>query len=92
MESLCMEFSTAVRGFHYYEKYWDPVESECLKCAHEKENPYDHFTIMTCQKDGKIVGPLPMEISQPTKYLLDRGPRITVTLPSTSYYAFLLVQ
>ena len=67
-----MEFSTAVRGFHYYKKYWDPVESECLDYAHENENPYDYFAIKTCQKDGKIVGHLPMEISRPPKYLLDR--------------------
>ena len=63
-----------------------------MDCAHEKENPYDHFAIKTCQKDGKIVGHLPMEISRPTKYLLDRGARIIATLTSTSYYASPLVQ
>ena len=91
MEKL-MEFSTAARGFHYYKNYWDPVESECLDCAHEKGNPYDYFAIKTCQKDGKIVGHLPMEISGPTKYLLDQEARITATLKSTSYFASPLVQ
>ena len=83
---------SAERGSHYYKKYWDPVESECLDCAHEKENPYDYFAIKTCQKDGKIVVQLPIEISQPTKYLLDRGARITATLTSMSYSASPLVQ
>ena len=86
-----MEFSTAVRGFHYYKTYWIPTENECLDCSHEKENPYDYFAI-TCKKDGMIVGHLPMEISHPTKCLLDRGARITATLTSTSYYASPLVQ
>ena len=48
-----MEFSTAVTGFHYYKKYWDPVENECLSCALEKENPYDYFAIKMCQKKWK---------------------------------------
>ena len=90
MEKL-MEFSTAVRGFHYYKTHWIPTENECLDCSHEKENPYDYFAI-TCKKDGMIVGHLPMEISHPTKCLLDRGARITATLTSTSYYASPLVQ
>ena len=91
MERL-MKFLKAARGFHNYKRYWVPVESECLDSAHEKKNPYDYFAIKTCQKDGKIVGHLLMEISRPTKYLLDRGARITATLTSTSYYASLLVQ
>ena len=81
-----IEFSIAARGFHYYKKYCDPLESECLDCAHKKENSYDYFAIKTCQNDGKIVGHLPMEISRPTKYLIDQGARITATLTSTSYY------
>ena len=65
-----------------------------LDCTREKENLYDYFaiTIKMCQKDGKIVGHLPMEISQPTKYLLDLGAQITATLTSTSNYASPLVQ
>ena len=51
--------------------YWDPVKSDCLDCVRGKENPYDYFAIKTCQKDGKTVGHLPVEISQPNKYLPD---------------------
>ena len=91
MEKL-MAFSTAVRGFRYYKKYWGPVERKCLDYAHEKENRYGYFPIKECEKDGKIVGHLPMEIPRPTKYLLYRGARITATLTSTSYYTSPLVQ
>ena len=43
------------------------------------------------KKDGKIVGHLPMEISRPTKHLLDRGTQITAMSTSTSYDASPLV-
>ena len=92
MEKL-IEFSTAVRGFHYYQRYWQPTGNECLDCAHEKENPYDYFAIKACRKtDVKIVGHLHMEISRPAKFLLNRDARITATLMATSYYASPLVQ
>ena len=81
-----MEFLTAVCGFHYYKKYWDPVESECLDCADEKENPYE------VPKRWKDCCHLPLEISRPTKYLLDRGARIATTLTSTLHYASPIVQ
>lgn len=84
-----MEFSTAVHGFHY-KKYWDPVESRCLNHVHEKENPYDYLAIKTCLKDGKIVGHLPMEISQSTKSKLDQGALIIATFTSMSYYKLLV--
>ena len=42
---------SVVSGFQYSKKYWDPAESECLDCAHEKENPHDYFAIKTCQED-----------------------------------------
>ena len=84
-----MEFSTAVHGFHY-KKYWDPVESGCLNHVHEKENPYDYLAIKTCLKDGKIVGHLPMEISQSTKSKLDQGALIIATFTSMSYYKLLV--
>ena len=59
----------------------------------KKKNAHDYCAIKTCQKaDGKVVGHPPMEISGPTKYLLDRGAQITATLKSKSYYASHLVQ
>ena len=47
----------------------------------------------SCQETGgKIVGHIPMEISRPTKFLLEQGAEITATLMSSSYYACPLVQ
>ena len=40
-------FSAAVCGFHFYRRAWVPTESEKLKCAHEKNNPFDGFAIKT---------------------------------------------
>ena len=49
------------------------------------------FAIKVCD-DVKIVGHLPMEISRPTKYLLDRGAVFTVELTSTNYRRSPLIQ
>ena len=49
------------------------------------------LAIKVCD-DVKIVGHLPMEISRPTKYLLDRGAVFTVELTSTNYRRSPLIQ
>ena len=85
------EFNTAVRGYHYYKTYWNPVCNEILYCSHEVGNPFDLFTIKVCKDDWEIVGHLPMEISRITKFLLDWGFTSTVYLTST-YYRSLLMQ
>ena len=58
------EFNAAVRGYHYYQRFWQPVADETLQCGHEDNNPYDFFAIKVCsaRKNGSIVGHLPMEI------------------------------
>lgn len=87
------EYSSAVRGYHYYKRYWTPVESQTLDCQHEIDNPYDFFAIkITDRQSGAIVGHLPMENSRATKYLLDRGARVVATLTSTNYCVSPLVQ
>ena len=48
-------FTAAVRGFHYYRKFWKPKENEKLDCSHEEH-------------DGMIVGHLPREISRIKKF------------------------
>ena len=93
MVSELFEFSSAVRGYHYYQKYWQPEENERPFCAHEADNPYDCFTIRTyVGSTGKTVGHLPMEISRPTKFLLQRGAIVFATLSSTTYRRSPLVQ
>ena len=66
------EFPSAVRGFQYYGKYWQPQLDDELYCQHELHNPFDFFAIKICMKNtGVSVGHLPMEISRATKFLLD---------------------
>ena len=50
----------------------------------EDNNPFDMFAIKI--RDGhKTVGHLPMEISRPTKYLMDMGGTCSIELSSTNY-------
>ena len=79
-------FSAAVRGFHVYRDIWNPQIDEELICLHEERNLFDMFSIKTCRtSDRAIVGHLPREISRPTKYLIDRGAKVTAKLSSTNY-------
>ena len=44
------------------------------------------FAIKTCRLEGgQIFGHLPREISRPTKFLLDRGAKVTAQLTGTHY-------
>ena len=77
------------------QKVWKPNENETLQCDHESGNDYDLFAIKTCRDaefHPQIVGHLPLEISQFTKFLLDRGATITAILSSTHYRISPLVQ
>ena len=62
----------------------NPIQNHKHKCSHEENNPFDMFAVKVCD-DVKIVGHLPIDISRPTKYLLDRGAVFTVELTSTNY-------
>ena len=83
-ENTC-EFSAAVRGYHFYQNIWSPLESEVLECHHEFGNVFDMFAIKTCKSNGQTVGHLPREISRVTKFLLDRGAMVQATLTTTDY-------
>ena len=85
-------FTAAVRGFHYYRKFWKPIENERLSCFHEDGNPYDRFAIKTATSNGATVGHLPKEISRVTKFFLDRGASMQVELTSKHYRRSPLVQ
>ena len=87
------EYSSAVRGFHYYRKYWNPKELQTLDCVHERDNPFDFFAIKVVDQDsGVIVGHLPIGNSWATKFLLGRGPRVIAILTSTNCCISRLVQ
>ena len=87
------QFSAAVRGFHYYRKYWLPEPEQTLNCFHEEGNTFDRFAVKVCEKDkNEIVSHLPMEISRVTKFLLDRGANVPAKITSTHYRRSPLVQ
>ena len=91
--SRIFEFTAAVRGFHVFRKIWKPVLNELLDCFHEQGNDFDYFSIKTCEKDNKkTVGHLPREISSPTKFLIDRGARVTAEITSSHYRKSPLLQ
>ena len=87
-------FSAAVRGFHVYKASWKPKEDELLECSHEKDNPYDSFSIKVFKPDSpaEIVGHLPVEISRITKFIIDRGAQVAVKIRGRHYRRSPLVQ
>ena len=88
-----IEFTAAVRGYHYYRRFWKPEPSQKLNCFFEEDNQFDSFAIKVCDI-GKTaaVGHLPREISRATKFFIDRGGRLSVTLTSENYRRSPLVQ
>ena len=95
MPNLTWSFESAVRGYHFYRKYWKPYLLQRLECNHEPENAFDRFAIkMFIQENGKekIVGHLRREILRPTKFLLARGAVMHAELSSDKYRKSPLVQ
>ena len=87
------DYSSAVPGYHYYRRYWQSQPEQRFACSHEKNNPYDFFAIkVTAPESATTVGHLPMENSRVTKYILDRGARVSAVLTSTNYCLSPLVQ
>ena len=87
------EFTAAVRGFHYYRRFWVLKPSQKLNCFYEHDNPFDEFAIKACKEGHEVsVGHLPRKISRATKFFTDRGANITVTLTSNHYRRSPLVQ
>ena len=84
--SRSFEFTAAIRGYHVYQKIWQPELNETLVCIHERRNEFDAFSVKTVRTvDNATVGHLPREISRPTKYLLDRGATVKAVI-TFSYY------
>ena len=83
---------SAICGYHFYKRHWQPEDAERLDCLHEVENLFDVFAIKTVNSDNAITGHLPREISRVTKLLLDRGAVAYAELTSTHYRRSPLVQ
>ena len=91
MPNLTWSFDAAVRGYHYYRKYWQPYLSQKLDCYHEPENAFDQFAIKMCIAENgneKVV----REISRPTKFLLARGAVMHAEISSVKYRRSPLIQ
>ena len=79
----------------FIEIFGNQKKMKLLQCDHESENYYDLFAIKTwwdAEFYPQKVNHLPLEISEFTKFLLDRGATITVTLSSAHYRRSPLVQ
>ena len=88
------EFHSAVLDYHDFQKYWELVPNQQLDRTHEVDNPYDYSEIKICTRgrNGSTVGYSPMEISRPTKYILQRCATVVATLLSSNYRRLPLVQ
>ena len=84
--SRSFEFTAIIRGYHVYQKFWQPGLNETLVCIHERRNEFDAFSVKTIRAlDNATVGHLPREISRQTKYLLDGGATVKAVI-TCSYY------
>ena len=43
MACSLFEYHSAVRGHHYYKKYWQPIDGQTLDFMREKDNPFYFF-------------------------------------------------
>ena len=43
------EFLAAVRGYHYYRRFWIPQKVQILECFFETHNLFDNFAIKVCK-------------------------------------------
>ena len=87
-----LELSAGVRGLHYYQKISSPKEGKIFNCFYERDNAFDVFAIKTEPKNASTVGHLPRKVSRITKFIFDRGGKVTATLTSTSVCRSPLVQ
>ena len=90
--SRSFEFTAAIRGYHVYQKIWQPELNETLVCIHERRNEFDAFSVKTVRAADNAVGQIPREISRPTKYLLDRGSTVKAVIACSYYRRSPLVQ
>ena len=53
MPNITWSFDSAVRGYHFYRKYWTPNLSQRLDCYHEPNNAFDQFAIKMIMMEKK---------------------------------------
>ena len=84
--------TAAVGGFHFFRSTWIPREEEIFICHYLENNVFDVYAIKPVTESNQIVGHLPREICRITKFLLDRGAKISLTFTPNNYRRSPLVQ
>ena len=82
------EFTRALKGFHYFQKTWQPKEAEEMNCFNELDNAFDAYAVKTVANNG---GPKISLVLLSTHYRrlplvqggLEIPCKITAKLPST---------
>ena len=64
------EYTTTVKGCHYFKTIWQPKENEVLVCQFENGNSYEMFSIKTCGQRETMVGHLPHGVYRFTKFII----------------------
>ena len=85
-------FTAAVRGYHYYRRFWRPKENEKLICLYEAGNPFDRCAVKTVNESGEILGHLPKEMSGVTKVFLKSRSLYVLQVVFRALSSFPLVQ
>ena len=81
---LTRTFNSAVRGYHYYRRYWSPIIEKRLVGFHEETTP---STPLPSNHTKKIV-----KLLLTLRFMLDRGARMSAVLTSNHYQRSPLVQ
>ena len=68
-----------IREYHIYKDIWEAAVGETLVCALEPNNSRDRNAVAV-EKEGKIVGHLPLKVSCVCTLFLKRGGSIRFTV------------
>ena len=81
-----------MRGFLYFEAFWQLKENELLSCHFENGNFFDMCAIKTCEEKRGMTINLPRELPRITKIILNRGVKVKAELIGKHCYKSLLVK
>jgi len=63
-----------VRGYHVYQRIWNPFVGEVVIAVREERNSHDRYAVAILEEDTCCsVGHLPLEISKGSLYFLKMG-------------------
>ena len=70
------EFESVIRGYHVYQKVWEPQMNETLDCKLEPTNEFDKHAVSVVKSDV-VVGHVPQVNSKVCAFFIRRGGSIT---------------